>query len=1491
MSRAPSYSHQEPTRLCRTPEEVASPDNYGPEKVPNEFRGPDSFEKISKVFGNPLLESFKEKHIVPVELVGFGPQKDKVRTIDVNRKLAPLFAAAFEKIKAANLPYVLHAIGGHNFRYQLNDSVRDALIHRPEYAELSTRPDFAGSWNIQCAMYDLSHQTFDEIIPYKKRFVSKKTLLSNHSWGNAIDLNDETNLYNHAKPFDMPRRIVEIMASFGFRWGGYYHDYMHFEYLRASVAGLSEEEPPQVFFPFNSEQKRESPLKYFFLNERGKGGYFPLGQQQNLHGGVHLEPDLADSLVPVQAAMPGYIVAARLMAPGAGGDNPVLQEATEGRQLGFVLIRHELAAIEDKKESEQVHPLYSLYMHLASPTWGAAGQQEFEKAPWLASFLKMQFGAVVDLDPNSADAGKTLWAEAKVEPDASSFRVQGRAQPLPAMRGERIMALGKPCPKDVEEAIEAFKEGSIVTFDRPLFPVAAGETIGFVTEGAPVTDKPPRYLHWEMFSLAGDKDGIKVLLKKLGKSTLFKTHEEHLPNNFLEMPPGNSVDGSNEVQRILGETGVRIVEELLNDRYGTRLQRHFNDGREFFQAGGASGGAGSIPFSYPFEIEFSNPHEYKGELGSGSCVLEVTYKKAGAALPEARRGQRITLTPDQKKVSLTVPAEADEIVLWSEHFFLDQPVVVKVEEVRSKRLESREALFEQAVAQRWRNLVLDHVNEWTPKGLVEQLDARKAAGYLDVPDDDATAYEELKKQYLPLSWWSRPKSAQDKFGEVPVLGGDTGKSLFGADGHLLPADAKIVSMHPVTALWLIDLLIEKEAIAFKKAWPPVTLKRDESTQQPLYLGLLYKELQPLVGMETLLVLVQHGYGTTDGANATDVTFWLTAKGEGGGGHAPLVLCRAPYSEGVALGRLRFPFWGQWEMYAANGAEQRFAPVQTGVTELTLPKPELSGETFALGTGKPDPSGKLRTLATGSFVIRTNWPAALAGYIVFEHWRVPKGGQPETPTFSKLAIPVIAQRPPEERVEGGLRYRGEFIVGVEKAKRNPKVTASYTFRDFVSHKTLGPVFRGDVKEFKLAVPLAQRLQALWELCRPKSRKEKALHLTVTRLMETGLSLFVAPASGDRADLDTLTEKLPLLPSNELFSADRMDAQGAIRLTYTPPRSSGPLGFEFDPGPVLGRLAAQVLSQEGDSLHVRPHFIAPNGGHTVLAGKAAVDGQADLIEASAEDIKAACGNDFLELVADKSLPPVSRFEFGDYEIKMGRGKLITEVRLHGGIRQWNAAGPSIKLNGGGESKGAIVGSVVRADWELVNKKNELLPGRWGATLEFSTGLANPKKVATPPPPVSWKIEVKPILDELTVEIKKSELRFVGKARCIPTDVDLQIVCERMIRAGVGQEASVLTGDLPEDGASAQPVEDLWEEDALITGSIRYTVSARAHFGRCTEAGVFEASLPKVALKKDSGPFRFTWRPRVAREGGPLLIHGIAVQAASAPVVTSSDLGFVK
>ncbi|MFP2906315.1 M15 family metallopeptidase [Pyxidicoccus sp. 3LFB2] len=1475
-----SYPLQEPSHKCLTKPEVVA--LYGAPAFERELYSTDGnkrFANTARLFGNPLIDGFETNNIVPVSLVGFGADKSKTFHVPVHRKLAPLLQTAFEKIKAARLPYVLHEVGGYFFRYMLNDSVGAALKGRSEYAGVG------GAWNIEYAKHDLKTQAFDQVIPYGKGQTAKKNLLSNHAFGSAIDINWGTNDFNKTKPFDMPQKIVRIFESLGFYWGGYYHDYMHFEYERASIVGISDESPPLVLYPFGADmQRRESPLKYYFFNEGGAGGYFPLGKQQNIHAGVHLEPDSREELVPVKAAMPGYVVAARLLTPGKEGDDPLLLEATEGRPLGFVLIKHELAAMEDGKPAEEVHPLYSLYMHLAPPEWGGGpdADKEFQKAPWLAAFLQLQHGAVVNLDATTEDAGKTFWSEVPLNPEAESFKVQDRAEPLKGKQAGRMFALTKPSPEDVRESIESLKKGSIITFDRPLFPVAAGDTVGFVSKGraAPRTGgaaaqgsapPPPRYLHWELFSLSGDQGGFHFLAEQdpALKDLLLKV-EEKRPDNFLQMPSDGAPTADNEVNTILGSTGVEVVQALQRARYGKTLQDYFNDGTKFFSAGDAR----EQPFTWPLPLTLDNKHKFAGPPGR-PCTLEVLYKKAGQPLSK----EVITLSPKNQatlNVTLNVPANADALALWSADFFAD-PVEVAPNVLREKRLESRTKLFQKAVGHRWRNLVLDHINEWTPKGLGTQLDARDEAGLFEhLKDAPDFTVEALKKQLLPLCWWARPATREDPFGEVPVLGAEQ-KSLFGAEEGRLPEDASIVNMHPVTALWLVDLLLEKERIALKKEWPPATLKRDESNDKPLYLGLISKQTTALSGMEAMAVLVQHGYGTTDGTTAADVTFWLAPKGEGAAG-PPRILCRAPYDEGVARARIRIPSWGQWEVYATGADEKRFEPAQTQATTFEVPKPVLTGQPFVLGTQQvksASKQGPFRPLTTGSFVVSEHWPVALAGYIVFEYWKVPPRAQPAPdvpPLPATLAVPVVAQRPPEELTANGLKYKNGFIVGVEKRGANPKVTPNFSFNEFVKRSSGNRVFVGELAKFQLAVPLALRLQQLRDKCKPTTPGAKDLQLTVHQLSQLGNSLLVGPTLGTPAALDLLMEKVALLPPSEpaeLFTISRDDTNVALRITYHPPATAatGPLELAFDPAPALGRLAAEVLSAEtgGETLHVRPRFIVPNTGHALHQSGTLVpvEGVQDLFTASAAQIQAACGNDFLEVVADKSLPPVARFEFGEPQYKMGGNKLRVEVPLHGDAKQWLVAEPLLKLAGASQSK--RVGTVLQADWPLLDKNGAHVPAMWSGPLTFTAEVSQPGKVLTPPPPVTLQLEVKPRLEPLTHEVREKDLALRGQGHFIPTDADFRVFCERL------------------DAATGQ-----WVEDPTLNSAVRYKTAGDPAYGRCTELGVFEASIPKPALKKVGGPFRFTWRRRPDRAGASRPVLGVLLDEQTTPEITLAELG---
>jgi hypothetical protein len=1492
------YPYQEPTAKCADFNAVVA--LYGKPAFKRELYGDDTngkfrFPNTTRLLGNPLVGDFAKRNIVAVTVPGFGPDKSRTQTLDVHRKIKPLVLAAFQKVKELKLPYVLHEAGGHVFRYQLNPTVRAALVNRPEYADLKNLPN----WNINCAERDLKNNAFDELVQHNGRLVEKKHLLSNHSFGSALDINSESNPYDHDRRFDMPKRIVKVFEGLGFYWGGYYGDYMHFEYERSSIASLDDELPPEVLYPLTADLQRESPLKYFFLNEGGPGGFFPLGRQQNLHAGVHLEPESREELVPVKAAMPGYIVAARLMTPGKEGNSPFLLDATEGRPLGFVLVRHELTkpasppptgaastgstAVSTPSTQaaapspDKVHPLYSLYMHLAPPRWGdATADKPFEKAPWLATFLKMQHGAVVNLDPETADRGSTFWSEEPLKSDAAAYKVRERTEVLKG-NANGLRSLTKPAPKDVGEAIEAIKKGGIVTFGRPLFPVAAGEILGFLAPGSPASAStsnasPPRYLHWELFSLSGDANGLQLLSEADAdlKDLLKALAEPDKEDNFLRMPSDEEPDlPDNDVQALLDSTQVDIVPQLKRaGYYGQQLQTYFNNGSTFFSARDTL----AKPFTWPLPLTLENKHKFEPAANEPPVSLEVVYKKAGQVLSR----ESLPLTPKKDvarlNVTLSVPAAADSVALWSSAFFADR-VEIPPADLRKLRHKSRTDLFKKVAGHRWRNVMLEHLNEWTPSGLGKQLEARWKARFFDhLADTHGLTLEDLKKVLLPLCWWDRPTTETDLFGEFPVLMDAEGqkKSLFGAGNALLPKDPHVVSMHPVTALWLIDLLLEDERIRLTKEWPPFTLTRNESSQKPLFLGLIGKDSPPLAGMELLAILVQHGYATTEGSNPIDATFWLTAKGTGGAGAEPQSLGTARYKDGAAATRIRAPSWGQWEVHATSADGQRFEPQQTLATTFDVPKPALSGQPFALGT-KP---GTPRPLATCTFVVRENWPAALAGYIVFDYWKLPRKEQPDltaTATSASLAVPALASRPPEKRTAGGLRYENDFIVGTEQPGKNPKVTPNFSFREFLTQPGSGArVFAGLDTKFVLSVPLAQRLQQLREGCKPRPGRTQDIKLTVQQLARTGLSLTVGPSSGKLADLDILMTALPPSEPPTLFTVERLEAKVAVKLTYNPPSAtSGPLLLEFDPGPALGRLAAEALSDTdaGMVLHVRPRFIVPNSGHALhTAGKiAAVEGVANLFSASATDLQAACGNDFLEIVADKCLPPVGRFEFGDIQVKMGAGVIRTEVALHGDADLWKVAEPVIKLKGasqGKRNKGLLVG-----DWPLLDKNKQRIPEMWNGPLEFTAELVQPGKVATPAPPVKLKdpIQVAPRLEKLTFQLKGKDFCLVGKGHFIPTDMDFRVVCER------------------QDATSGE-----WVEHAKITGSMKYANTTDVVHGCCTETGHFEASVPVSMLKKAGGPFRFFWRRRVSRTGAPLPVLGAIIEEPPALEVTDAELG---
>jgi hypothetical protein len=69
---------------------------------------------------------------------------------------------------------------------------------------------------------------------YANRPISGTRTPSNHSWGLAVDLNAPTNPMGSTLKTDMPKWMVDLWTTYGFRWGGTFtrlKDAMHFEYM------------------------------------------------------------------------------------------------------------------------------------------------------------------------------------------------------------------------------------------------------------------------------------------------------------------------------------------------------------------------------------------------------------------------------------------------------------------------------------------------------------------------------------------------------------------------------------------------------------------------------------------------------------------------------------------------------------------------------------------------------------------------------------------------------------------------------------------------------------------------------------------------------------------------------------------------------------------------------------------------------------------------------------------------------------------------------------------------------------------------------------------------------------------------------------------------------------------------------------------------------------------------------------------------------------
>lgn len=216
-------------------------------------------------------------------------------------------------------------------------------------------------------------------------------------------------------------------------------------------------------------------------NETGGGGYYPIGLNQNWHGGIHLAAPVGTE---VHAMFDGILVAARFghKMSRYGVNTPLGSN-------NFVVLRHDVPMPKSK-------PLrvFSLYMHL--------GPMEIDAAAPAYEWLRQTFRVYKseeDEERPALDMGEPAEGEEELEP----VREEVHDSYKPIIDEEHVSEDEVKPFLEVGYKLSALRKGMVALFDvDPVdrqVKVKAGEVIGTVGEFGEGGEKKP-LVHVEVFA-------------------------------------------------------------------------------------------------------------------------------------------------------------------------------------------------------------------------------------------------------------------------------------------------------------------------------------------------------------------------------------------------------------------------------------------------------------------------------------------------------------------------------------------------------------------------------------------------------------------------------------------------------------------------------------------------------------------------------------------------------------------------------------------------------------------------------------------------------------------------------------------------------------------------------------------------------------------------------------------------------------------------------
>ncbi|MDY7226721.1 hypothetical protein [Hyalangium rubrum] len=962
-----------------------------------------------------------------------------------------------------------------------------------------------------------------------------------------------------------------------------------------------------VAFPFDDKKERFRPSNVYIHTESAGAGLFPIGSQRNLHSGIHLESSrFAPAGKAVRCFAPGYVVAVRMVKalPTPPGDkdakkdeeNPGVQSNTLAQELAgnhnsFILVRHDVEEFIPKKaggaggSEPERFCFYSLYMHLVPPDWNDV--TTYQDVAWLKTLARRD-GCVAVVDPQHPSYQQVKWLQGAPEGQngpgelaqlrGGKLNTMGAGLGLPqsldlgAPKEDLIRAVWKKPDQDLKELHDALRNGEIVTIPHPYLKVRAGELLGYIDSKSRDGEG---FLHWEVFAPSSTGQ-LKEFLEfaedklKLGRG-FFKFYEEtDKPNNVFDPPAVSGKEGElDELLKLapaskhLGEQERQALKSFQTSYDARVLQRLLSSpkGLAFAEEEEPS----STEPDYPAEVSLEN---FKNCMPPGSYKLKFTFEPGGAE-------QVVPYDGKQASVRIRVPAKAKKICVEPEGFFI-QPGGGSDPDALTKDVKH----FRNLASVRWRNVILRHVNDWSEKGIAEQLKAHLAMrGKLQIGDrlldnaDPKKTEQDIQELAKSVAWWGHSS-------EKAVLGPEEqGEPLFAgspSNDEQLPDDTFLDHANPVTVAWVLMLLGRHSFIRFtdKPVW------RSEDMKKVAACGWL-----PARAKHAPLRMGEH------------ITACAVQRGNGGepvalkmSGAVPLTLGDGKFVEGLFVQPVEFPAWGKWVLDKPGGDALGSLAVE-GLRPTLLKAP--SDQTESDTQSAEDPLGPVKLpdgKRTWRVAFRRNCPRFLRGWITLRGWQgdakaeIPK----ETSQYTlEMAIPIEAREDTAFNEQAGFAIIDGFVQQGTVKDVSTYITQHFTYKAFLDAvKKPGPnappAAAGSVP--KLAWELVEAVERVQDEYSSRQR------LTLSALSENGLSLLLKGT--DAARLKTAVDKV--MGTGWIDSTEE-EAKGAIRIKVAPPEQSknaGEVVIEFNPSAAFSELRKNLAP--GQQLAVQLGCFFPNGG---------------------------------------------------------------------------------------------------------------------------------------------------------------------------------------------------------------------------------------------------------------------------------------------------------